>query len=129
VAQATTTLRLTVDPLEFRGFGYTTGFAFALFDAVTGEELGRGGRYLGWGAEPATGVTLYPEAVLRVASPGQKRARAYLPSGTPTLQGARLRAEGWATVHALGPDRDPVAEAKRLGCSHLWQDGALRPAD
>jgi len=129
VAQGNAGLRLTVDPLEFRGFGYTTGFAFALFDAIGGRELGRGGRYLGWGAEPATGVTLYPEAVLRVAAAGKQRPRAYLPFGTAPETGLGLRAEQWATVRGLAPEADAPAEARRLGCSHLWQDGVLRPVD
>lgn len=125
VAASGAPIRLTVDPLEFRGFGYTTGFAFALFDAASGAELGRGGRYLGWGAEPATGVTLYPEAVLRAAAPARTRPRIFLPQGAPAEAGRALRAEGWATLRSLGPEADLDTEARRLGCSHRWSDAGL----
>ena len=47
-------LRVTIDPLEFRGFRYHTGIAVTVFAPGRHEELGRGGRYLSGGGEPAT---------------------------------------------------------------------------
>jgi len=38
---------------------------------------------------------------------------------------ARLRAEGWAVVGGLMPVVDPARTARRLGCSHVWRDGAV----
>jgi ATP phosphoribosyltransferase regulatory subunit len=39
--------------------------------------------------------------------------------------GAKLREQGWITVAGLGPVDDARAEAKRLGCTHVWIDGAV----
>ena len=116
-------LRLTLDPLEFRGFRYHTGISITVFSQGRAEELGRGGRYLS-GEEPATGLTLFPDAILRVCPPPPVRPRAFLPWGAAAAAGVQLRAEGFATIGALAPSDDPVAEAARLGCTHIVRDGA-----
>ena len=83
------------------------------------EELGRGGRYVCGDNEPATGLTLYPDAILRVAPPRQARPRIFVPFGADRAIVAGLRADGFATVAALAPVADDTAEANRLGCSHI----------
>jgi len=120
-------VRLTLDPIEFRGFRYHTGVCVTVFAPGRHEELGRGGRYLSGDAEPATGLTLYPDAMLRALRPGPERLRAFLPWGAPRHQGAILREDGYATVPALTDDTDPVREAARLGCTHILQDGVAVP--
>ena len=120
-------LRLTLDPLEFRGFPYHTGLCTTVFAPNRHEELGRGGRYL-CGGEPAVGFSLLPDSVLRAAVPGKARPRAYVPWGAGRDAAARLRAGGYATVAALAPG-DPAAEARRLLCTHLLRDGAAVPLD
>jgi ATP phosphoribosyltransferase regulatory subunit len=110
-------LRLTVDPVEFRGLRYHTGVTLTVFAPGRHEELARGGRYLcGEAGEPATGLTLYPDAVLRAAPPRAPRPRIFLPAGTDPTRAAALRAEGYATVAALDPGADPAGEARRLAC-------------
>ncbi|HSV29452.1 MAG TPA: ATP phosphoribosyltransferase regulatory subunit [Candidatus Omnitrophota bacterium] len=112
-------LTLTVDPVENRGFEYHTGVAFTLFGRSIGGELGRGGRYLAGGAEPATGATLFMDTVL-AALPGPRPARrVFVPAGTPRPWAQALRAQGWVTVLGLEPVGDTVAEAKRMGCGHV----------
>ncbi|MEQ9328822.1 MAG: ATP phosphoribosyltransferase regulatory subunit [Rhodospirillales bacterium] len=114
-------IRLTVDPVENRGFEYHTGVSFALFGRGVRGELGRGGRYVTHGDEPATGATLYLDTLLRALPAPSRRERLYLPGGPET--GADQRAAGWTTIAALGKSTDPAAEARRLGCTH-WLDGA-----
>lgn len=122
-------LRLTLDPLEFRGLRYHVGMCMTVFAPGRAEELGRGGRYLTGEGEAAAGLTLYPDAILRVCPPPKVRMRVYAPWGSPAADRAALRAEGWATVPALEDDADPVAEAARLGCSHILRDGVAVPMD
>jgi ATP phosphoribosyltransferase regulatory subunit len=106
-------LKLTVDPVEFRGFRYHTGVCMTVYAPGRHEELGRGGRYICGDSEPATGLTLYPDAVLRAAPAREARRRVYLPHGT---------------IAALDVAADPRAEAGRLGCSHiLAADGCAAP--
>jgi len=124
-------LVLTIDPVEQRGFEYHTGLSFTLFARDVRGELGRGGRYLsgeGTTAEPAIGFTLYTDTVLRAIGAPPAPRRLLLPHGTAHALAARLRDDGWQTVAALEPLADPAAEARRLGCGHVFLDGAVRPA-
>ncbi len=111
-------LRLTVDPVEFRGLRYHTGVTLTVFAPGRHEELARGGRYIcgGDAGEPATGLTLYPDAVLRAAPPRGGKRRLFVPAGTAAARAAALRAEGYATIAGLDPGADPQAEARRLAC-------------
>jgi ATP phosphoribosyltransferase regulatory subunit len=123
LARRAPSLRITIDPLEFRGLKYHTGIAVTVFAPGRHEELGRGGRYLSQNGEPATGITLYADAVLRAAPPPAGRRRVFVPLDADPRQAAALRAEGYVSVAALAACDDVAAEAERLGCSH-----ALLPA-
>ncbi|MBW8270972.1 ATP phosphoribosyltransferase regulatory subunit [Caldovatus aquaticus] len=116
-------LRITLDPVEFRGFRYHTGVAFTIYGAGRVGELARGGRYVALGEEPATGMTLYPDAVLRAAPEAAPRPRVFLPPGTAPEVGRRLRAQGFATVAALSAADSPQA----LRCTHVARDGEPVP--
>jgi ATP phosphoribosyltransferase regulatory subunit len=116
--QAAPALRLTVDPVEFRGLRYHTGLAMTVFAPGWHEELGRGGSYFSADGEPATGLTLYADAVLRAAPAQPARPTLYVPAGMPA---AAQRALGFATLMGLVPVEDDAVEAKRLGCTH-WLD-------
>ena len=115
-------LKLTVDPIEFRGLRYHTGVCMTVYAPDCHEELGRGGRYLCGDGEAATGLTIYPDAVLRAAPARAARQRVFLPAGA---DGHALRIAGYATVAGLEPVSDCKAEAIRLGCSHVLIAGAL----
>lgn len=117
-------LRLTVDPVEFRGFRYETGVSVTVFAPGRREELGRGGRYLCGTDEPATGLTLYSDAILRVAPNRAPRPRAYVPFGTNRDEAASLRSQGFATVAGLRAVADAQADAIRLGCTHILRAGS-----
>jgi ATP phosphoribosyltransferase regulatory subunit len=122
-------LKVTLDPVENRGFEYHTGISFTFFAgaaAMRGPlgELGRGGRYEAGdpeAPEPATGFTLYTDTILQVLPEAVGPRRVLLPFGADLAQGRTLRAAGWVTVAALEPVDDWRAEARRLGCSHVLQ--------
>jgi len=124
-------LRLTIDPVEFRGFRYETGVSVTVYAPGRFEELGRGGRYVCGDAEPATGLTLYPDAILRVAPVRQPRLRVFIPFGADPGVAALLRTQGYATVAALlamnFDAAGEAAEATRLGCSHTLRAGQATP--
>ncbi len=123
-------LTVTLDPVEHRGFEYHSGISFSLFARGQHGELGRGGRYwataAGFAGETATGVTLYMDMVMRAMEPAARANRLYLPAGTPPAARRARQAEGWWTVAGLDTSQPPLAEAKRLGCTHAWIDGAAR---
>jgi ATP phosphoribosyltransferase regulatory subunit len=119
-------LRLTIDPVEFRGFRYENGVSVSIFAPGKHEVLGRGGRYLCGDAEPATGLTLYSDAILRAAPKPELRKRVFVPASESPSSAAAVRRDGHATVAALSAMPDDDAEAARLGCTHLLRDGKIR---
>ena len=120
-------LKLTIDPLEFRGQPYHTGVCTTVYALGQHEMLGRGGRYLS-GDEPATGLTLYPDAVLRACVPPAPRARVLVAADADLAAAAGLRRDGYATVAALDDVSDLSAEARRLGCSYTLRADLIEPA-
>jgi len=121
-------LKLTIDPVENRGFEYHTGVGFTIFSKQSAGEIGHGGRYSAQG-EPAVGATLFMDTILEILPEGEAPARVYLPFGSDRAQGAKLRAEGWVTIQGLAAGEDARAEAKRLRCGHLLADGRLKETD
>ena len=124
LAAAAPELKVTVDPVENRGFEYHTGISFTFFAATArmAGELGRGGRYQA-GPEPATGFTLYTDTILRTLPSAAPSRRLLLPFGVDRSLSQRLRETGWITVAALEQAKDWRAEARRLGCGYVLDRG------
>jgi ATP phosphoribosyltransferase regulatory subunit len=125
-------LPLTLDAVEYRGLEYQTGVSFSVFALKGRQELARGGRYsAGYPedgvSEPATGFTLYMDAVLAASETPADRPRLYLPGGTPWAEAAPWQAKGYAVVRAVGPADDSRAEARRLRCTHALIGGDAVP--
>jgi ATP phosphoribosyltransferase regulatory subunit len=118
-------IALTVDPIEFRGYQYHTGICMTVFAPGRQAELGRGGRYQSGNSEPATGITLYPDTIVRVAPLPKLRPRLYLPHGTALTSAEDCRRRGFATIAGLDPETSFAGEAARLGCTHLYNDGQI----
>jgi len=125
-------LPLTLDAVDYRGLEYQTGVSFAVFSLAGRQELARGGRYsAGYPedgvSEPATGFTLYMDAVLAASQPAPQRPRLFLPAGTPWRAIAPWQAKGYAVVRAVASAADTRREAKRLACTHALIDGDAVP--
>ena len=122
-------LKVTIDPVENRGFEYHSGVTYTFFARDVRGEIGSGGRYMAenrTGGESATGFTLFMDTVLRALPAAELPERLYLPAGTADADGERLRAEGWVTVRGLSSCDDDVCEARRIGCGHLFEGGQVR---
>ena len=117
---------LTLDPTERHGFEYQSWLGFSLFIAGAGREVGRGGTYTvmheSGAEEPATGFSLYADAILATAGPVERR-RLFLPFGTPAAGGAAMRATGGVTVAALEERDTPEAQL----ATHVYRNGQAQP--
>ena len=132
VRAADTDLPLTLDPVEYRGLEYQTGVSFSVFALKGRQELARGGRYsAGYPddgiSEPATGFTVYMDAVLAASDAGPQRPRLYMPLGVAWSEASPWQAKGYAVVRAVVAAAEPRAEAKRLNCSHALIDKEAVP--
>jgi ATP phosphoribosyltransferase regulatory subunit len=131
IRSAAPKLNLTVDLVESRGLKYHTGVTFTIFAKNVRGELGRGGRYLAGSkgpeeSEPATGITLFMDSVLRAMPATLKENRLYLPTATDIGLARKFRCEGWITVTGLESNGGDKAEASRLDCSHFLSNGIIQ---
>ena len=115
-------ITLTLDPTERHGFEYQSWLGFSLFVAGAAREVGRGGTYAvmheDGAEEAATGFSLFADALIDNGAIDARR-RLFMPIDAPSSVGKTMRAAGWVTVAALGPDDGPAAQL----CTHLWVDG------
>jgi ATP phosphoribosyltransferase regulatory subunit len=129
VGAADEELPLTLDAVDYRGLEYQTGVSFSVFALKGRQELARGGRYsAGYPedgvSEPATGFTLYMDAVLAASETPADRPRLYLPSARrgPRQRRGRARATPWCapsappTTCARGQAPALQPRADRRGC-------------
>jgi len=116
--------RVTIDAVEYRGFEYQTGVSFTVFARGVRGELGRGGRYLATAGEPATGLTLFLDSVMRAVPPPAPAERLFLPFGTSQPAALAMHEQGWITLAGLEPEGDAAEQARRHACTHLYRNGA-----
>lgn len=127
IQEASPKLSLTIDPVERRGYEYHSGVTFTFFALDVRGELGRGGRYRAGpeSNEPATGVSLFTDSILRALPAPQQPEKIFLPLDTPRDVGGKLRSEGWVTVSALTAN-DNESAARDHNCTHIYRDGSPR---
>ena len=120
-------MRLTVDPVEFRGFRYETGVSVTIYAPGRHEELGRGGRYICGDARAGDRPdACIPDAVLRAAPPRQARPRVYVPFGADQAEATQLRAAGLSPQsRRWRPVGDPLGgSAAPAAARHILRDGS-----
>jgi len=132
LAERAPELTVTLDPGEVRGFEYQTGVGFAFFAQGVRSELGRGGRYGaagpdGGAQEDAVGFSVYLDTLLRAVPEPAPAPRLFLPESAPRDHAAQMRQAGWRTVRGLEPVAEQRAEARRLGCTHILENGQAVP--
>jgi len=130
VRSADSSLALTLDVVESRGFEYHSGVTFTIFSNEIEREVGRGGRYnIERGdnnVEPATGGTLFVDSLLELSGHVGEQRRLYVPMGTERYEVKKHQTAGWAVVSGFSESEDAAVEAKRLGCTHVLLDGVIQ---
>lgn len=122
-------LVVTIDPGEYTGFEYQTGISFSFFAGGVRGELGRGGRYIinaerGEG-EPATGFSLYIDSLIRALGGYKGLSKIFVPFGTDRDVLNELQNKNYRTIQGLTDAADNAAEAERMGCECVWQNGRI----
>lgn len=117
------------DLAELRGYHYQNNVVFAAFNAESGEELARGGRYNNIGevfgrARPATGFSADLKQLLltsnKTESTNTKCIFAPSVEDTALVETINaLRSNGEKVITALSNDRN---EAASLGCTHILKN-------
>ena len=118
---------LTLDPTERHGFEYQTWLGFSIFAGGVQGEIGRGGSYAvmheDGSEEPATGFSLYADAIVDSGAVPAERRRLFVPMSAHPMLAAAKRAEGWVTVAQLDAADTPAAQL----CSHVLEGNEVLP--
>lgn len=128
LASRLNTIEIHYDMAEMRGYHYQNDIVFAAFDAESGDELARGGRYNNIGAafgraRPATGFSADLKQLV-LASRQSANTNAECIFAPAIVDNAlaetitALRADGKKVITALSNDKN---EATSLGCTHILQ--------
>lgn len=116
-------VRVTLDPLERKGFEYQSGIGFTLFATEVRGELGRGGRYGidrgEGGQETAAGFTLYMDTVRTGMPRAQKKDKVFVSAAEGWDVIAKLQDEGWTVLRESGHD------SAKAGASHIYKNGKV----
>ena len=128
LASRLSTIEIHYDLAEMRGYHYQNDIVFAAFDAESGDELARGGRYNNIGAafgraRPATGFSAdLKQLVLASRKSSHTNTECiFAPAIVDNALAktiAVLRADGKKVITALSNDKN---EATSLGCTHTLQ--------
>ena len=129
ISEAYPNLTVTLDPLEVRGFEYHTGVGFSIFAKGLRGEIARGGAYLTGFAEPATGLSVYMERVLR-GLPGKILSQhIYIPINIPkrTILDYIDRGRSVIVGRYRSDDKMAIIEAKKLKCTFFLRNSISTP--
>lgn len=122
-------LPVTLDPLEKRGFDYHTGIGFSIFATGLRGEIARGGAYLTGFGEPATGLSVYMERVLRGLPDLSPMQRIYMPIDIPkqTILNYVDRGRSVISGRYKADDKMALQEAKQLNCAFIVRNAGSPP--
>ena len=122
-------LPVTLDPLERRGFDYHTGLGFSIFATGLRGEIARGGAYLTGFGEPATGLSVYMERVLRGLPDLPPKQRIYMPINIPkqTILNYIDRGRSVISGRYKADDKMALQEAKQLNCAFILRNAGSPP--
>ena len=109
---------VTLDPLERREFNYHTGMGFSIFATGLRGVIARGGAYLTGFGEPATGLSVYMERVLRGLPDLFPTQLVYMPIDIPKQTIIDYVDLGRSVILGRYKAEDKMAlqEAKQLNC-------------
>ena len=122
-------LQVTLDPLERHGFDYHTGIGFSIFAAGLRGEIARGGAYLTGFGEPATGLSVYMERVLRGLPVSYPMQSIYMPINIPKQTILNFVDRGRSVIAGRYKAEDKMAlkEAKQLNCAYILRNAGSPP--
>ncbi len=118
-------IKISIDPLENRGFNYHTGLSFTIFSENLKGEIAKGGRYKTLKGETATGCTIYTEKIYSNSNLNNiDKSLVYIPylniNAADTIIG-----KGYRVVFGNNLSDDFEKEALNLKCQFIWKNNTI----
>ncbi len=117
-------IKISVDPLEDRGFKYHSGLTFTIFSDKLKGEIAKGGSYNILTGETATGCTIYTEKVYPNLMLNLDKDLVYVPY--LNMQDAdKIINKGYRIVFGSVSSAQFEKEALEMKCKFIWKNNTI----
>ena len=117
-------IKLSIDPLENRGFKYHTGITFTIFSDKLKGEIAKGGSYNILTGETATGCTIYTEKVYPNLMLNLDKDLVYIPY-LNMKDAEEIIKKGYRVVFGSVSNSEFEKEASEMKCKYIWKDNII----
>ena len=117
-------IKLSIDPLENRGFKYHTGITFTIFSDKLKGEIAKGGSYNISTGETATGCTIYTEKVYPNLMLNLDKDLVYIPY-LNMKDADEIIKKGYRIVFGSVSNSEFEKEALEMNCKYIWKDNTI----
>ena len=117
-------IKLSIDPLENRGFKYHTGITFTIFSDKLKGEIAKGGSYNISTGETATGCTIYTEKVYPKLMLNLDKDLVYIPY-LNMKDADEIIKKGYRIVFGSVANSEFEKEASEMNCKYIWKDNTI----
>ena len=124
VRQNDKSIKLSIDPLENRGFKYHTGITFTIFSDKLKGEIAKGGSYNISTGETATGCTIYTEKVYPNLMLNLDKDLVYIPY-LNMKDADEIIKKGYRIVFGSVSNSEFEKEASEMNCKYIWKDNTI----
>ncbi len=114
-------IKISIDPLENRGFNYHTGLSFTIFSENLKGEIAKGGRYKTLNGETATGCTIYTEKIYSSSKFSIDKSLVYVPY-LNINDADHIISKGYRVVFGNNLTSDLKKDAFSLKCQFIWEN-------
>ena len=114
-------IKISIDPLENRGFNYHTGLSFTIFSENLKGEIAKGGRYKTLNGETAIGCTIYTEKIYTNSKSTLDKSLVYVPY-LNINDADQIINKGYRVVFGNNLNSDIKQDALNLKCQFIWEN-------
>ena len=114
-------IKISIDPLENRGFNYHTGLSFTIFSENLKGEIAKGGRYKTLNGETAIGCTIYTEKIYSNSKSSIDKSLVYVPY-LNINDADKIISKGYRVVFGNNLTSNPKKDAFNLKCQFIWEN-------
>ncbi len=117
-------IKISIDPLENRGFNYHTGLSFTIFSENLKGEIAKGGRYKTLNGETAIGCTIYTEKIYSNSKSSIDKSIVYVPY-LNINDADSIISKGYRVVFGNDFTSDLKKDALKLKCQFIWENNKI----
>ena len=117
-------IKVSIDPLENRGFNYHSGLSFTIFSENLKGEIAKGGRYKTLNGESAIGCTIYIEKIISTPKLNPEKPLVYVPH-LNINDADKVISNGYRVVFGNNLNTDFEKDALNLKCQYIWQNNSI----